>query len=70
MTGRPSLALSAAVAVAVFCLIVEEDLLRRKREIDSVRRQLMLDRGQYLVPGVEGVGALRRCHPPSDTQVD
>ena len=69
-TGRPSLALSAAIAVAVLCLIVEEDLLRRKRQVDPVRRQLMLDRGQYAVARIESIGALGQCNPPSETQVD
>ena len=68
--GRPSFALSRAVAVAIFRLIVEEDLLRRKREIDSVRRELILDRGQYLVARVQGIGTLRRCDPPADAQAD
>jgi outer membrane lipoprotein SlyB len=58
--GRPSFALSRAVAAAVFSLIVEEDVPRR----NSVRLELILDRGQYLVARVQGIGTLRRSDPP------
>ncbi|UOE34554.1 hypothetical protein MTP16_02610 [Hymenobacter monticola] len=70
VAGGPAFALLAAVAVGGFGLVVKQNLLGRKRQVDAVFGELVFDGFQHPVLGVEHVGLPRRVYPPAGPDID
>lgn len=49
----------------LFGLIMKQDVLSRKRQIDAVREQRILDRRQHPISRIERLGFRRVGNPPT-----
>ena len=67
--GRPAFALLRTIPVSLFGLVVEQYLVRGKRQVNPGIGQRSLDLGQHLIRAGNHLHLRCAFYPPADTQV-